>query len=222
MTRGLFVTGTDTDAGKTRVAVALLQALAGAGVRAIGMKPVAAGFEPGRTVNADVAALAAADGFDVPLRDRNPYAFEPAVAPHLAAEAAGIAIELATIEAAARRLRAHADVLIVEGAGGALVPLDASHDMLDVAVQLELPVLLVVGMRLGCLNHALASALAIRRRGLVLRGYVVNVLPPPMPLLDRNVATLAARLGMPPVAVAGAFEWARFDDRTLAELGLIG
>jgi dethiobiotin synthetase len=94
--------------------------------------------------------------------------------------------------------------------------------MLDVAAHLELPVLMVVGMRLGCLNHALATALAIRRRGLVLRGYVVNVLPPPMPLLDRNVATLTGRLGMPPVAVAGAFEWPRFDARSLASLGLIG
>jgi len=219
--RGVFVTGTDTDVGKTRVAVALLHALAGAGVCAIGMKPVAAGFAPEQEVNADVAALAAADGLDVPLRDRNPYAFEPAVAPHLAAEAAGIAIELASIGAAARRLQARADVLIVEGAGGALVPLDATHDMLDVAVHLELPVLLVVGMRLGCLNHALAAALAIRRRGLVLCGYVVNVLPPPMALVDRNVATLIDRLGMPPVAVGGAFEWPRFDDQALAALGLV-
>ena len=219
--RGLFVTGTDTDVGKTRVAVALLQALARAGVRAIGMKPVAAGFEPGQAVNGDVAALAAADGLDVPLRDRNPYAFEPAVAPHLAAEAAGIAIELAPIEAAARRLQAHAGVLIVEGAGGPLVPLDAQNDMLDVPARLDLPVLLVVGMRLGCLSHALMSSLAIRRRGLDLRGYVVNVLPPPMPLLDRNVATLTARLGMPPVTVAGAFEWPRFDDQALATLGLL-
>jgi dethiobiotin synthetase len=225
--RGVFVTGTDTDVGKTRVAVALLHALAGAGVRAIGVRPVAAGCAPERGVqadvgvNADVAALAAADGLDVPLRDRNPYAFEPAVAPHLAAEAAGAAIELASIGAAARRLQARADVLIVEGAGGALVPLDATHDMLDVAVHLDLPVLLVVGMRLGCLNHALAAALAIRRRGLVLCGYVVNVLPPPMALLDRNVATLSDRLGMPPVAVAGAFEWPRFDDQALTALGLV-
>jgi len=220
-TRGVFVTGTDTDVGKTRVAVALLRALAGAGVRAIGMKPVAAGFAPEQGINDDVAALAAADGLDVPLRDRNPYAFEPAVAPHLAAEAAGAAIELASIGAAARRLQARADVLIVEGAGGALVPLDATHDMLDVAVHLDLPVLLVVGMRLGCLNHALAAALAIRRRGLVLCGYVVNVLPPPMALLDRNVATLSDRLGMPPVAVAGAFEWPRFDEQALTALGLV-
>ena len=219
--RGVFVTGTDTDVGKTRTAVALLHALAGTGVRAIGMKPVAAGFAPEQGVNADVAALAAADNLDVPLRDRNPYAFAPAVAPHLAAEAAGVAIELASIGAAARRLQARADVLIVEGAGGALVPLDATHDMLDVAVHLDLPVLLVVGMRLGCLNHALAAALAIRRRGLVLCGYVANVLPPPMALVDRNVATLIDRLGMPPVAVAGAFEWPRFDEQALTALGLV-
>ena len=199
--RGIFVTGTDTGIGKTRVAKALLEALRAAEVRAVGMKPVAAGIDPGESVNADVVALAAASGVDAPLRDRNPYSFEPAVAPHLAAQASGVQISLPTIEAAAQRLAASADVLIVEGAGGALVPLDDRHDMLDVAVRLDLPVLLVVGLRLGCLNHALLTALAIRRRGLSLCAWIANTLPPAMALRNENVATLTSRLGMRPIAV---------------------
>ena len=163
MTRGLFITGTDTGVGKTRVAVALLRALAAANIRAIGMKPIAAGFESGSMINADVAALAAAGSADAPLADRNPYAVADAIAPHLAAAAARTVIELAPIESAARRLLARADALIVEGAGGALAPLDARHDMLDIAARLGLPVLVVVGMRLGCLNHvdALVERLGI-------------------------------------------------------------
>jgi dethiobiotin synthetase len=217
--RALFVTGTDTGVGKTRVAAALLRALCGAGWRAVGMKPVAAGFERGLAVNRDVAALAEAGNVDAPLADRNPYAFADAVAPHLAAEAAGMTIDLPTIESAARRLAARADALIVEGAGGALVPLDARHDMLDIAARIEAPVLLVVGMRLGCLNHALLSALAIRRRGLAMRGWVANGLPPPMPLAQRNLDALAQRLGEAPIATVAVNEHPRFDARALARLG---
>src|SRR5690349_14288251 len=142
--RGLFVTGTDTGIGKTHVATGLLCALRGAGVRAIGMKPVSAGVDPHETVNADVIALERASAVDAPLQERNPYAFTEAVAPHVAALAHGARIELTVIEQAARRLAQRADALIVEGAGGALVPLDDQHDMLDVALRLELPVLLVV------------------------------------------------------------------------------
>ena len=220
--RGLFITGTDTGVGKTRVAAALLRALGHAGVRGVGMKPVAAGFEPDRRVNADVVALERADNVDAPLADRNPYAFAEPVAPHVAAQAAGVPIELATIEAAARRLCVRADVLVVEGAGGALVPLDARHDMLDIAARLGLPVLLVVGMRLGCLNHALLSALAIRRRGLALAGWVANVLPPAMPFVERNIDALVERLGVSPIAIAGVGAEPRFDTDALAALGCIG
>ena len=218
--RGLFVAGTDTGVGKTRVAAALLRALAGAGLRAAGMKPVAAGFDRSGT-NPDVIELRAAGNVDAPLDERNPYAFAEPVAPHLAAQNAGVAIDLPTIVAAAARLSARADALIVEGAGGALVPLDARHDMLDIAAALELPVLLVVGMRLGCLNHALLSALAIARRGLVLRGWVANVLPPPMPLAERNVRALSERLGIAPAAVVAAETLPAFDANALAALGLL-
>lgn len=199
-TRGVFVTGTDTGVGKTFVAVGLLRALAREGFRACGMKPVAAGFDAADQ-NTDVTALHAAGNVDAPLRERNPYAFAEAVAPHLAAESAARPIELDPIARAYARLRARANALVVEGAGGALVPLDARHDMLDIAALLSLPVLVVVGMRLGCLNHALLTALAVQRRGLALCGWVANDLPPGMPRLAANVDALARRLGVSPVAV---------------------
>jgi dethiobiotin synthetase len=217
--RGLFVTGTDTGVGKTHVARGLLLALRDAGVRAIGMKPVSAGVEPQEPVNADVVALESASDVDAPLRERNPYAFTEAVAPHVAALAQGVLIEVPIIEDAAHGLARRADALIVEGAGGALVPLNDRHDMLDIPLRLELPVLLVVGMRLGCISHAMLSALAIRRRGLVLAGWVANVLPPSMSRLDENVSTLVARLGIAPVAVIPAGANAAFDAHALRRLG---
>lgn len=216
---GVFITGTDTGIGKTRVAAALLRALGGHGLRAVGMKPVSAGIELASGVNADVLALQAAGNVEAPFEDRNPYAFAEPVAPHLAAEAAGVTIEMSRIAEAATRLRARADALVVEGAGGALVPLDARSDMLDIAVALRLPVLLVVGMRLGCLNHALLSALAIARRGLVLRGWVANFLPPPMALGPANVETLRARLGIAPIVIAQPGCSPAFDAHALAALG---
>ena len=200
MTKGIFVTGTDTGVGKTLVAVAMLRALVADGVRAVGMKPVAAGVAPDANVHADVAALGAAGNVDAPLPDVNPYSFAPAVAPHLAAARAGVAIDLAVIAAAYRRLSARADVVVVEGAGGAFVPLGPRADMLDIAAALGLPVLLVVGVRLGCLNHALLSAVAIAARGLPLAGWVANRIDPAMEAGSANVAALAERLPAPLVA----------------------
>jgi dethiobiotin synthetase len=220
MTRGWFVTGTDTGVGKTRVAVALLRALAAAGCRVVGMKPVSAGIEPHATINSDVVALAAAGSVDAPLADRNPYAFAPAIAPHLAAAAAGVTIELDVIASAYDRLFASADVVVVEGAGGALVPLGARVDMLDVAACLDLPVLLVVGLRLGCLNHALLTTVAIRARGLVCAGWVANAIDPAMPMRDENVAALTALLPMPRVVIVAHGRAPLFDRAALAALGI--
>jgi dethiobiotin synthetase len=200
MARGIFVTGTDTGVGKTFVVEALLRALAASGLRAVGMKPVSAGMAAGEQVNADVQALAAAGNVDAPLGDRNPFAFAPAIAPHLAAVEAGRTIDLDAIAAAHARLARAADVIVVEGAGGVLVPIDARHDMLDIARRLGLPVLLVVGVRLGCINHALLSAAAVDARGLRLAGWVANRIDPGMPAAAPNVAALAARLRAPLVA----------------------
>lgn len=200
MTRGLFVTGTDTGVGKTFACVALLRAASAAGLRAVGMKPVSAGVACGAAVNGDVEALAAASSVDAPLADRNPVAFAEPVAPHLAALRSARPIALASIGAAYARLSARADVVIVEGAGGALVPLDDRHDMLDIARVLGLPVVLVVGIRLGCLNHARLSALAIRTRGLRLAGWMASRLDASMELADENVAWLERELAAPKLA----------------------
>jgi dethiobiotin synthetase len=220
MTRGLFVTGTDTGVGKTRVAVALLRALAAAGHRAVGMKPVSAGIGPHESVNIDVVALAAAGSVDAPLADRNPYAFAPAIAPHLAAAAAGVAIDLDVIANAFERLRVRAETVVVEGAGGALVPLGAHMDVLDIAARLDVPVLLVVGMRLGCLNHALLTAVAIRARGLRCAGWVANAVDPAMPMREENVATLAALLPSPLIATVAHDQAPGFDLAALVALGI--
>jgi dethiobiotin synthetase len=200
MTSGLFVTGTDTGVGKTVASCALLRAYVARGLRAAGMKPVASGMAGNSGRNEDVAALEAASNVEAPLAVRNPYSFAPAIAPHLAAAQAGVKIELGRIDLAYRELARSADRIVVEGAGGAFSPLDDRHDMLDIASTIGLPVLLVVGIRLGCLNHALLSALAIRVRGLTLMGWVANAIDPASPCFDENVATIEARLAAPRLA----------------------
>ena len=181
-------------------AVALLRGLVATGTSAIGMKPVSAGVDADTGVNADVLALDAASTVRAPLRDRNPYAFEQAAAPHLLASRDGIAIDLTTIGAAYARLRERADAVVREGAGGALVPLDDRHDMLDIPRSLSLPVLLVVGVRLGCLNHARLSVLAIRARGLRLAGWIASRVDAGMVHADENVAWLARDIPAPCIA----------------------
>jgi dethiobiotin synthetase len=217
---GIFVTATDTDAGKTVTAVALLRGVVAAGVRAVGMKPVSAGFGTDGQ-NEDVVALDAAGNVAAPLGERNPYRFADAVAPHLAARAAGTAIVLARIRACYERLSARADIVVVEGAGGALVPLDDRNDVLDIAVALRLPVLLVVGVRLGCLNHARLSALAIRARGLTLAGWVASRIDPAMRLADENVRWLTRDLAAPLIADLRDATPPPMPYSALARLGLV-
>ena len=200
---GFFVTGTDTSVGKTLVCCALLYGFAALGKSVIGMKPVACGVVRSATglVNEDVALLRAAGNVEAPLQLVNPYCFEPPIAPHLAAEQAGVVIDLAIIAAAFERLAAVADIVIVEGVGGFRVPLNRSADSADLTQRLGLPVILVVGMRLGCLNHALLTAHAIRARGLRLAGWIANRIDPAMAAAERNVAALAERLAEPLLGV---------------------
>lgn len=200
---GWLVTGTDTGVGKSRASAALLHALARQGLRAVGMKPVAAGAErdaTGRWVNEDVLALRAASNVAVPPEDDNPVCLPAAVSPHIAARLAGQSIELAPIVAAHRRLALQADAVVVEGAGGFLVPLSDRLTGADLAAALGLPVILVVGLRLGCLNHALLTRDAIDRRGLKLAGWIANRLDPAMPEVEANLDYLTAQLGAPPLA----------------------
>jgi dethiobiotin synthetase len=194
--RGLFVTGTDTGVGKTRVAVALIHALRAQGLRVAAMKPVAAGNAPGE-LNEDVAALLQATNVATDLKDVNPYAFAEPVAPHIAAQRAGVRIDLAAIAAAYARLAAAADVVVVEGAGGWRVPLNEREDMADLAQLLGLPVVLVVGLRLGCLNHALLTAESIAGRKLPWAGWVGNHIDSAMAHPAANLDALRARLPAP-------------------------
>jgi dethiobiotin synthetase len=204
-TRGLFVTGTGTGVGKTEIASGLVRAARRLGLDAAGMKPVAAGARivRGRRVNDDVEALAAASGLPIAPRLINPYLLTPAIAPHIAAAEAGIELRIDVIVAAYRALARRAQVVIVEGAGGFLVPLNDRADMGDLAARLRLPVVLVVGMQLGCLSHALLTREAIERRGLELAGWIANRIDPRMRRYRDNVACLRDRMPAPLLAEVG-------------------
>ena len=214
--RGLFVTGTDTGVGKTRVAVALIHVLRAQGLRVAAMKPVAAGCAPD-ALNEDVSALLHAANVPAPLRDVNPYSFEPGIAPHIAAGLAGVTIDLDVIAGAYGRLAAAADVVVVEGAGGWRVPLNDSEDMATLAQRLGLSVVLVVGLRLGCVNHALLSAASIAAAEVPWGGWIANRIDPAMPCETENLAALQARLPGPflgvqpfltgPTAAQGVPQW---------------
>lgn len=196
-----FVTGTDTGVGKTTVTVQLMQQLVAQGLKVVGMKPVASGCEwiDGRWQNEDVAKLSAASNVQAPLEWVNPYSFDPPIAPHIAAVGAGSEIRLDVIQSAYLSLTEIADVVIVEGAGGLLVPLNATQTMADLLHQLQIPALLVVGMRLGCINHALLTAEVLRQQQIQLCGWVANHVDPHMQKQEENLQTLTDWLQQPPV-----------------------
>jgi dethiobiotin synthetase len=201
---GLFVTGTDTGVGKTLVATGLVRGLAAAGLRVAVMKPVASGCKRSLSeglISEDAVALQQASNTGHPVSAISPYCFEPAIAPHIAAEEAGITIEINLIRARFLLLASEADLVVVEGAGGWLAPLGAGQTMADIALALRIPALLVVGLRLGCLNHALLTRQAIEASGADFAGWVANTLEPAMPRLAENLATLESRLGQAPLAV---------------------
>lgn len=194
----LFVTGTDTEIGKTLVSCALLRGFSRLGLSAAAMKPIAAGahfcVEDGLWHNEDADQLDAAAGALLPPHVRTPYLLKAPAAPHIVAAQEGTALELATIVDCHREAMRRADVVVVEGVGGFQVPLDDECDTADLAVALALPVVLVVGVRLGCINHALLTADAIAARGLRLIGWVANVVDPAMRFIDENIETIRARL----------------------------
>jgi len=207
-----FITGTDTGVGKTLISCALLHGFAAQGKRVVGMKPVAAGCADGKQ-HEDVRQLRAAGNVLASGGQINPYCFAQPVAPLLAARFIGVSINFARIEESFSELNAQADVVIVEGVGGFRVPLNDAQDSADLAAQLGLPVILVVGMRLGCMNHALLTAEAIAAHGLTLAGWVANVLDGDgtarrcetsgagMMMLNENIAALQQRIGAPLLGV---------------------
>jgi len=217
-----FVTGTDTGVGKTLVSCALLHAFAAQGLTVAGFKPVAAGCDAdGR--NEDANALLAASSLRLAYERVNPYCFASAMAPHIAASHSGVRIEFAPILAAYHELSGLAHEVIVEGAGGFRVPLNDRQDSADLARELGLPVILVAGMRLGCLNHALLTVEAIAARGLTLAGWVANVLDAQMPALQDNVTELQRRMAAPLLGIVPRMD--EPDARIVArwmDLGLLG
>jgi dethiobiotin synthetase len=205
--KGVFVTGTDTGVGKTLVACALLHALRARGLHPMPMKPIAAGAveKCGRWVNEDTVALAEAAALE-PTRwdDVTPILLREPMAPHIAAAREGRSLALAPIVEAYRSLEASGAFMVVEGVGGWRVPLDEHRDTVDLARALALPVLLVVGVRLGCLNHALLTVQAIEAAGLPLAGWIANHVDRDMAGQDENVAALQARIAAP---LLGRIPW---------------
>ena len=195
----VYVTGTDTGIGKTFASCALLHALRGQGMRAVGMKPVASGctWLDGGWKNDDALALQQASAVDVAYADINPFALEHPLAPELAARDAGTEVTLPPILDAYARLATKADAVVVEGVGGWAAPLSSSLMQVDLVRALELPVVLVVGLRLGCLNHALLSARAIEADGATLAGWIGSHVDPAMARVEDNLKMLQARLLAP-------------------------
>ena len=200
MSQAYFIAGTDTDVGKTTIAAGLLHAARLQGLSTLGAKPVASGC----TVtakglrNADAQALIDESTLKLEYEAVNPFAFEPGIAPHVAAREAGVVLEVSALLNAMRYvLDQGADFTLVEGAGGWRVPLSNHANLSDLAIALKLPVILVVGVRLGCINHALLSAEAIARDGLQLAGWVANIIEPRTARLEENLASLAERLPAP-------------------------
>ncbi|NOT65268.1 MAG: dethiobiotin synthase [Methylotenera sp.] len=206
MRQSYFIIGTDTNVGKTYVASALVQHFVQLGFKAVGMKPIASGCElnepselgtTGELLNEDVTALSNASNVKAPLNIVNPYHFAPAIAPHIAAELASVNMQIEVIQQAYTQLSELADVVIVEGAGGFFVPINATQTLADVAVALNIPIILVVGIKLGCINHALLTVEAIQARGLKLAGWVANQIEPNMMNFEENLHSLKQRISAP-------------------------
>lgn len=200
MSPAYFITGTDTDVGKTTIAAGLLYAARENGLSTVAGKPVASGCEitPQGLRNADALALMAESSVTLTYDEVNPVAFEPPIAPHIAAREAGQVVNVQTLLAPMRHVLAQqADFTLIEGAGGWRVPLSGQDSLSDLAQALDLPVILVVGVRLGCISHALLTAEAIARDGLQLAGWVANIIGPKTARLEENLATLAERLPAP-------------------------
>ena len=214
MKQSYFIIGTDTNVGKTYIASALIKHFVRAGYQTVGMKPLASGCNitaEGELLNDDVLALSTASNVSAALGLINPYRFAPAIAPHIAAEQTGQVVDCMQIVQAYQQLSAMADIVIVEGAGGFFVPLNGQQNLADLAVMLNIPIILVVGMRLGCINHALLTVEAVKARGLHLAGWVANLVDPDMPVFAENLASLQQRIAAPCLSVVGWQQEASFN-----------
>lgn len=201
---GFFVTGTDTDAGKTFVSVLLLQGYAALGIKALGAKPLAAGADfaaDGSLQNGDALLLQQHSGIALPYAQHNPLCLQQPAAPHLVAAAAGIRLDESQLTAQLQQLgHTEAERILIEGAGGWLLPLSAERYLADWVSEQPLPVVLVVGIKLGCLNHAMLTVRELQRSGVKLLGWVANIISPQMLLLEQNIADLQQRIAAPLLA----------------------
>ncbi len=197
--RGYFITGTDTDVGKTWISLGIIEALKQQGHKVGVMKPISAGCD--KTANGlrnqDALLLQQQSNIELSYDEINPYAFEPAIAPHIAATQNNIRIDIETIYQHFQSISEQSDYIVVEGAGGWLVPLNDFQSMADLAKRMQLPVVLVVGMQLGCLNHALLSVESIRATGLPLAGWIANQIDPDMSCIEQNIQTLSQMIEAP-------------------------
>lgn len=198
----VFITGTDTDCGKTHVACALMSAYKSQGLRVIGFKPVASGSQEvaGKLINEDVERLTAHANVQLPVEVVNPYIFEPPISPHFAAAQAGEEIELEKIVNAYEECRKAADIVIVEGAGGWRVPLSPTLDIAALATTLNIPTVVVCGLRLGCINHMLLTINDIRRQGAEISAWVANQIDPHYANIEATVKTITQATSIPLLA----------------------
>jgi dethiobiotin synthetase len=199
MAQGFFITGTDTECGKSEITLALMHLLQARGHRVLGMKPVASGAEPTQDGlrNEDARRIQQQGSADVPYELVNPYAFGPPIAPHIAARQAGESIRFQPVRDNYQALSGRADFVLVEGVGGWKVPLGPDGGVSDLAADLGLPVILVVGLKLGCINHALLTADAIVANGSSLAGWVANQVDPGMLEMESNLETLREGIDAP-------------------------
>ncbi len=209
MNQGYFITGTDTDVGKTWVSLGIVEALKQQGKKVGVMKPVSAGCEntPHGLRNEDALLLQKHSNIEQDYEQINPYAFAPAIAPHIAAADTGVRMDIEILQQQLQTIKQHSDCVVVEGAGGWRVPLNDFQTMADLAKRFQLPVILVVGMRLGCLNHALLSVEAIHTSGLPLTGWIANQVATEMNCLDENIKTLQQMIDAPMLAQIPHLEW---------------
>ena len=223
---GVFITGTDTDAGKTVVSSLIVESLVRAGLKVSGLKPIASGFDviDGQWVNSDVASLTQASNVSLPSERINRYAFKPAIAPHIAAQNAGLTLSFDAISQDLAFAQARSDFVLVEGVGGWHVPLESCgaslnrpiKDIESLALSLKLPVVMVVGLRLGCLNHAVLTAKAIIASGAPLLGWVANHVDPQFDHVGDNLDSLEALLPIPKL-----FEVPYLDEKNVLDTGEI-
>lgn len=204
LANGFFITGTDTEVGKTLVAAALILKMRAQGVNALGFKPVVAGTyqdHDGKILNEDLETLRIASQPSSGQMDLCPYILDLPIAPHIASEKIGIHLDLKIMMSAYEQIRSQAEAIVVEGAGGFLVPINATENLSDLAQKLNLPIIMVVGMRLGCINHALLTEEALASRKLKVAGWIANTLSSEMPFLEENIQYLQNKMKAPLLGV---------------------